>query len=89
MVHTITTTKRMVIIIFHHDPVVWYGADLYVIYCSLALRVTGYPPPAVKLALLARQILSADQKREKDLEISGNTMRKYGSYRARLGFLFK
>jgi hypothetical protein len=33
MVYTIgTTTKGMVLIIFHHDPVVWYGADLY-LFC--------------------------------------------------------
>jgi 2C-methyl-D-erythritol 2,4-cyclodiphosphate synthase len=28
MAHAIATTKRMVIVIFHHDPVAWHGADL-------------------------------------------------------------
>jgi hypothetical protein len=29
MVCAIAIAKRMVIVIFHHDPVVWHGADLH------------------------------------------------------------
>ncbi len=29
MVSTITTIKRMVIAVCHHDPVAWHGTDLY------------------------------------------------------------